>query len=440
MSGARDVFFSYHTASSLSLVQETAKMLEALGLRCWYAQRDIKAGQNYTSVIPEAIDASTLVVVLVNQFSIQSDQMASEVNLSLDKKKPIILFGLDESSWKDNKAFYVAGARSQVISITPGSVAASADQISHHVFNWFEEMRNSEKKNAGELTKYKTSWDTNDLEFFGDEGERYRIGLQHQFVYTFAKDAYDELLSDPTKTTFLDVGCNTGAQSKMFLADKSHIRYVGIDREEAALQQAAEIFPDGHMYVCDCEAEDFSKRLREIENELGIDGFDTINVSMLLLHTKNPAILIDVLSDHLSENGQMIVLDIDDGFTVAHPDPEGMFEKAIRYCYKTEYSGFRHCGRAINKFFVDTDLQDIRLHRLGLSNVGLSRKEREDLFEVYFWFVLDDLKKMSEENPDDQYVYSEYAWMRDHYASMKNAFKKKEFFFTLGFVLYSAHP
>ena len=171
----------------------------------------------------------------------------------------------------------------------------------------------------------------------------------------------------------------------------------------------------------------------------GVHYATSINVSMLLLHTKNPAILIDVLSDHLSENGQMIVLDIDDGFTVAHPDPEGMFEKAIRYCYKTEYSGFRHCGRAINKFFVDTDLQDIRLHRLGLSNIGLSRKEREDLFEVYFWFVLDDLKKMSEENPDDQYVYSEYVWMRDHYASMKNAFKKKEFFFTLGFILYSAH-
>ena len=92
----------------------------------------------------------------------------------------------------------------------------------------------------------------------------------------------------------------------MFLEDKPHIHYIGIDREEAALKQAKEEFPEGHTYACDCEAEDFDNKLTQIEEDLGIEGFDFINLSMVLLHTKNPAILIDVLSDHLSENGVII--------------------------------------------------------------------------------------------------------------------------------------
>ena len=160
---------------------------------------------------------------------------------------------------------------------------------------------------------------------------------------------------------------------------------------------------------------------------------------MLLLHTKNPAILIDVLSSHLSENGKLIILDIDDGFNIAYPDPQGMFDKAIQLCFKTEYSGFRHSGRAINKFLSDTELNNIKLHKIGLSSIGMSRKEKDEFFDIYFWFVLDDLQKMSEENPNDKILALDYKWMKNNYAKMKNQFKSRGFFFNLGFVLYSAH-
>lgn len=440
MIACQDVFLSHSADSRSELVVRIAREAEAFNLKCWYAERDIKGGKNYTGLLTEAIEQSRLFVLLLDKFSLRSEHVTREVNIAMDKRKPLLIIRLDECSLKDNNVTYVASASSQVVTMIEPNESALAQNICKEILEWFQEHDEAfDIFDEASRAIYKSSWDVNDLEFFGDEGERARIDLQHQFVYTFAKDAYDRLLTDLSGASFLDVGCNTAVQSKMFLENKPLKHYIGIDREAAALEQAQLTFPQGHMYVCNCEAEDFSARLYEIERELGISGFDVINVSLLLLHTRNPSILIDVLSDHLSEDGRIIVLDIDDGFNIAYPDPEGLFEKAIYLCRKTEYSGYRHCGRTINKFLSDTDLHDIQLHKIGLSNIGMSRKEKEDFFDIYFWFILDDLKKMSEEKPNDIYAAADYAWMKSNYSKMKACFKKRDFFFNLGFVLYSAH-
>ncbi len=439
MIGPIDIFFSHHTDSCGDIVKELADKLDSsYEITSWYAQRDIRGAQNYTKILPEAIANCTLFVLLLNEFSLKSRQVAREINIAIDKSKPILIVNLDGSPIGED-IVYVSAVDSQIVYIEEVNNTVLVQKIAHKIFEWFQADENSSERFADyTLTNYKLDWEVNDLEFFGDEGERARINLQHQFIYKFAKEEYDKLLSNISDAKFLDVGCNTGAQTKMFLEDKNLKYYIGIDREEAALKEAANTFPHGRFYLCDCEAEDFSDTLSQIEKELGISGFDVINVSMLLLHTKKPDILVDILSEHLSDNGQLIILDIDDGFNIAYPDPNGIFEKAIHLCFKTEYSGYRHSGRAINKFLSDVDLQDIKLHKIGLSNIGMSRKEREEFFDIYFWFILDDLKKMHESNVKDAFLKADYDWLKSNYVSMKNYFKKRDFFFNLGFVLYSA--
>ncbi len=438
MIGSIDVFFSHHTDSCGEIVKELSEKLESsYQITSWYAQRDIKGAQNYTKILPEAIANCKLFVLLLNEFSLKSRQVAREINIAMDKSKPILIVNLDNSPLQD--IVYVSAADSQVVSIEETNCSLLVQKIGCLIIEWFQDNGDMSDRLADySFTKYKLSWDVNDLNFYGDEGERARIDLQHRFIYKFAKDEYEKLLADISCASFLDVGCNTGLQSKMFLEGKPFKYYIGIDREEAALTEAANTFPNGYFYLCDCESEDFSDRLSEIKKDLNISGFDIINVSMLLLHTKHPDILIDVLSTHLSDRGQLIILDIDDGFNIAYPDPDGMFEKAIQLCFKTEYSGFRHSGRAINKFLNDTDLSDIKLHKIGLSTIGMSRQEREAFFDIYFWFILDDLKKMHESNTRDNFLKADYEWFKNNYATMKNCFKKRDFFFNLGFVLYSA--
>jgi SAM-dependent methyltransferase len=234
------------------------------------------------------------------------------------------------------------------------------------------------------------------------------------------------------------VGCNTGEQSMMFLESHPHVQYVGIDREKCATERGAELFPQATYFNVDIEQDDLDEKLSEIEEELDIEGFDVINVSMVLLHVKRPRVLIDALCDHLSDNGKLIILDIDDGLNIAYPDQTGDFRKAIDVCYETKYSGYRHSGRQIYEFLSKQNLDNIVLEKAGMSTVGMSRIDKGHFFDIYFWFVLDDLRKMHAENPDNKLVQNRLEWMEGAYKQMRMNFKERGFFFNLGFMIYTA--
>lgn len=432
LSGTYDVFLSHHSDSSKQLVEEIGKKLKDLGVTPWYAESNIGGSQNFSEEIPIAIQNSRLFVLLLNKYANESVHVIKEVNLAL--KKPMLIIRLDDC--EPSGTILYASSNSQMVTVDLRNGAMAVQQICEEILSGLCKLDGGVETVSKE--GYKTSWEGNDLAFYGDEGERGRISQQNHFVYDFAGETYHTLLSEMGEGVFLDIGCNTGTQAMMYLEDHPAIRYVGIDREEEALQKGREQYPNATFFRADCEDDDFGAILSDIEDELNIDGFDIINVSMMLLHTINPAALLDVLSDHLADGGRLIVLDIDDGFNVAFPDPGFVFKKAIDLCFETEYSGFRHCGRMVYKMLHDVDMRTVTLHKVGYSTVGMDRKQKESFFDVYFWFVLDDLRKMHAEAPNSKFIKSDLDWMEAHYKEMRMAFKKKDFFFTLGFVLFSA--
>ncbi len=427
------LFLSHHSKSTRMLVEELARILEGVfHVPCWYAERDIRGSQNYTQAIPEALENKCRALLLLfNEEANASEQVLREVQMALVLKLPILIIRLDDSV--PSAAFKYISSTIQIVELTDKNLEMTAQLSAEEVNRW---LGGGEEQYQEDFT-YKRG--ENSLHFFGDEGERERLVKQHDFVYRFAKDAYDKILSVPQNGSFLDVGCNTGEQSKMFLEDHPNItHYIGIDREAAALEKASQTFPDGHFYRVDCERDELDDALSKIERELSLDGFDIINVSMMLLHTKKPQFLIDTLCDHLADGGQLVILDIDDGLNIAYPDPDGIFRKAVDLCFETEFSGFRHSGRQIYELLSEQDFEKIELHRAGLSTVGMSRSEKGYFFDIYFWFILDDLRKMHADKPKNRVIKAQLDWMEEHYKQMRMTFRERGFFFNLGFMLYSA--
>lgn len=432
------VFISHHRDTCEQIVSGVSTYLKAVDIFCWYAERDVETSQNYTVEIMEAIRNCDLFVLLLNKYANKSRHVLREVNVAMSHAKPIMIIRLDDCVPNDSIA-YVSSIL-QMISISDSNRECCIQGISEEITKWYDRNPNGKNYKVS-YEGYKVFWEGNDLAFYEDEYERGRISTQNKFVYDFAGETYRQLLgapSDSCKKTFLDIGCNTGVQAHMFIADRSDIRYVGVDREAAALECGRHLYPDACFYQMDCESKAFHEQLSRIEDELDIDGFDYINVSMLLLHLRHPKTLLDVLANHLNEDGQIIILDIDDGFNVAYPDEKGYFKRAVDMCFQLEYSGYRHCGRTIYKMLTDVDLQNVQLHRIGLSTIGMNRKRKEEYYEIYFSFILDDLRKMHEEYPDNHFVATDLQWMEEKYSEMKMQFKQKEFFFNLGFVIYSA--
>ena len=66
-------------------------------------------------------------------------------------------------------------------------------------------------------------------------------------------------------------------------------------------------------------------------------------------------------------------------------------------------------------------------------------EQREALFETYFSFVLDDLKIMRDRYPADKRIAADYEWYFSNYDDLEEKFQDDNMFFSLGFMLFTAH-
>ena len=88
---AHDVFISYSSKDKTVADAVTAK-LEALGVRCWVAPRDILPGRDWGEAIIDGIEESKVMVLVFSQHANESVQIKREVERSVNKGNPIIPF------------------------------------------------------------------------------------------------------------------------------------------------------------------------------------------------------------------------------------------------------------------------------------------------------------------------------------------------------------
>ena len=132
------------------------------------------------------------------------------------------------------------------------------------------------------------------------------------------------------------------------------------------------------------------------------------------------------------------IKDIDDGYNIAYPDEHGYFARVMEICAKDDYSGYRQSGRQIYTLLKHAGYTDVSLEKMGLSTIGMDYDERSALFDTYFSFILEDFKLMLERCPADNDIRDIYKWYENVYEDLEETFLKDDFYFNLGFVMYTA--
>src|ERR1700691_5049491 len=90
-----DVFISY--ASKDKIVADAAcARLEAAGIRCWIAPRDIVAGTSYGEAIIDAIHGARVMVLVFSSNANSSGHIPKEVERAVSNGVPIIPFRIED--------------------------------------------------------------------------------------------------------------------------------------------------------------------------------------------------------------------------------------------------------------------------------------------------------------------------------------------------------
>jgi len=90
------VFISY-ASHDTPTAQEVCSALEAAGLPCWMAPRDVKAGALYADAIVRAISNARAFVLVLSESSINSSHVGKEIERASSKKCPVIALRMDNA-------------------------------------------------------------------------------------------------------------------------------------------------------------------------------------------------------------------------------------------------------------------------------------------------------------------------------------------------------
>ncbi len=109
------VFISY-SAKNSSATEKIVGILEKNGINTWIAHRDIPVGQNYASVINQAIKNCGCFLLFLTKESQESNWVIKEVEGAIKYGKSIISAKLDTEALKDEFEFFLSSYR--MVSLT----------------------------------------------------------------------------------------------------------------------------------------------------------------------------------------------------------------------------------------------------------------------------------------------------------------------------------
>ena len=88
------VFISYASADA-GIAQRVCAELEAAGLSCWIAPRDVVPGEFYADAIVRAIDTASVLVLVLSKNSVDSPHVLREVERGSSKRHPLVSLRID---------------------------------------------------------------------------------------------------------------------------------------------------------------------------------------------------------------------------------------------------------------------------------------------------------------------------------------------------------
>ena len=103
---AFDVFISY--ASQDKLVANAAcARLEALGIRCWIAPRDIMAGVGYGEAIMDAIGHCQIMLLIFSASANQSPMISREIERAVSKGRAVLPMRIEDVLPSGSLEFFI---------------------------------------------------------------------------------------------------------------------------------------------------------------------------------------------------------------------------------------------------------------------------------------------------------------------------------------------
>ena len=432
-----DVFISYEHQSK-SIADNICAVLESKGIRCWYAPRDVYG--DYATSIVEAIEQCRVFVLVLNSNSSESPHVLNEVEMAykriLNGEITIVPFKVDEGILSKAMEYYVK--RLHWID----AVSAPLEQAINQLYEQLVPILGITKEETAPYDKTKTNLERKNVQYYSPEDfvEINRLAIEEEFLYDIEKPYYDKLLFNRKNVNVLDFGTLNPKSSFKRLKRAEIDKVLCLTYNKQMVKEGNDLYGDDNsirFYHFDVTEDDIDTVLRSAMEDMGIERFDFINLTMAIMDLKNPFKMLKNIRKYLNPNGIAYVRDIDDGVVFAYPDEDDLFRKFKEFYKLDSMSGSRHSARQIYTFMKRIGAKEVKLERCGINTSSLSYNQKRLLFDAWFSFIPNDFRQIAAKNPNDAQAKEILKWIDEYYDDLEINFFSEDFLFNSGYVIYT---
>lgn len=437
-----NIFICYRGNSDASCELGTRIYTETQKYSVFFAPKSIKKGENFKTIVPKVMENVSIILLLLDEGFFDNCYNSDDIvlfELQEAKKNPNIIFlpiFINKFTFKNVDISDILGKDmdERIKHINGIDYNGIYDfKIENDLMPIIDNLFSGNGA-INEMTKR----DSKRYHSASDKAEVAFLEKQQKMLFDYDKPVFDELLKDKRDLVALDVGCNTGSGTfSRFINNDKFAKVIGIDRDEKCIEKAREKYSKAIFEVVDIESSDFKNNMNKILEENDIEGFDLINISMVLLHLEKPSRFLRHLKSFLNPKGVIFIRDIDDGLNLVYPDKEKYFSRMIDICSYCDILGYRQSGREIYSYLTDAGYKNVKLVKSGLSSSNMNEDEKEALFDLYFGYIPIALKKTIERKTLIQ-VSLDYEWVNEYIDDALELFMKEDFLFSLGYMIYTA--
>lgn len=439
-----NIFISYRRDGGDIMARMLYDIFDDMKLNAFLDRKGLErqTGPFDTKLYQYIEEADNFVLVLSNgaldRCTDEDDWVRLEIEHALKLGKNIIPLFMEDFKWPENLPESIKKLPTQngVVASTE-YFDATINRLVSRLINIKLSCEYSPAKSARVIERTENTYFT-----FDDEKEKKRLKIQQNLMKQFDSKTYQKAIDSFEELYILDIGSNNGdfVMDRIGKSEKVKL-LVGLEYDNDTVIAANSRYGVRgkiEFYEQNVEDESLEENLTRIIESHGIEKFNVINISLVILHLKNPYHLLKTLRPFLAKGGMIVIKDIDDGYNLAYPDPNNEFAKVVEICAKNKTAGYRYSGRQIYTLLKRAGYNAICLEEFGLSTIGMDYDERSALFDTYFSFILEDLKESLKNTPDDIEIRNDYEWYRDIYDSLEERFQDDTFYFNLGFVMFTA--
>lgn len=437
-----DIFVSYNKEDvehAMSLVH----FLEERKLNCWIAPRNVAL--SYASDIVDAISKCKIFLLIISKHTLGSVHVLNEIEQAYKYytkgQLAIIPFFIESVTLNPAMDYYLA--RIQHIYAT-GNQEAATNQLLEKIEQAYKQLgvTNIVKEEISNVVKQINDADeirlANRYYDVDDKYEKRRLMAENELLYRFEKEVMDELLEGQEHLNGLITTCMHAPSQMAKINLNKFDKIIGLCYNEKAVFEANYDFKNDHckFFEQDVEDDDFEEKMESYMEEMNVDKFDFVDITMGFLDWKNPFKVIKTLKKFMRTGCRVFVRDVDDGVVMYYPDDSKMFAKFKSFYALDPISGFRKSGRRVFSYFKKLHAQHIDLVHSGIDVTDMTIDEKEKMFFSWFGFIPNDFKICFNEDPSRDDFKGVIEWCHENYDSLEETFMGDSFFFNSGYFIY----